>query len=302
MIREILSVALCLGASACAQDVDGEHSGVDGGGDAGDGVEQPAADAGAPAAEECPRARISVMPGNRLNVRSMPNTTGEPIGSLANNMIVEVIEQVDGQDIEGDPTWLSIEAGLTSGYVSAQFASCTTDAAPVLQPPDAYRLPLECGTSTRITQGNNGGFSHGGRARYAFDFGIAINTPLVAMADGIVLYTFAETEPGEPCYTGGGSSCFPFANYVVLGHGDGSASIYKHLNQVLVTEGEFVPSGMAIGLSGSTGYSSGPHAHVMRQEECGAATSCQSVPLVFADVAGDGVPSTNATVTSGNCP
>jgi len=298
LLRTTLSLTLCLAAAACAQEAEGEVAGVDAGSD----LETPEVDAAPQAPEECPRARITVMPGNRLNVRSMPNTDGEPVGSLPNNMVVVVAEQVVGQEIDGETTWLAIEAGLTSGYVSAQFATCTTDEAPVLQPPDAYRLPLECGTSARITQGNNGSVSHSGRARYAYDFGIAINTPLVAMADGIVLYTFAETGPGEPCYTGGGSSCFPYANYVVLGHGDGSASIYKHLNQVLVTEGEFVPSGTAIGLSGSTGYSTGPHAHVMRQEECGAATSCQSIPLAFADVGGNGVPARDETVTSENCP
>ena len=86
-----------------------------------------------------------------------------------------------------------------------------------------------------------------------------------------------------------------------LMHADGRTSIYKHLSEVSVSLGELVPRGRAVGLSGSTGYSTGPHAHVMLQEDCGA-DNCQSLPLVFEDVPGDGIPDTNQTVTSGNCP
>ena len=163
---------------------------------------------------------------------------------------------------------------------------------------DRFWLPLECGTSATISQGNNGGTSHQGNAYYAFDFSLGLNTPLVAMADGIVIHTFAETGPGDPCYSGGGPECFAYGNLVVLLHGDGSTSLYKHLNQVLATDGELVPRGMTVGLSGSTGYSTGPHAHVARQEDCGE-PNCQSIPLEFVEA---GVPVTGESVTSENCP
>jgi murein DD-endopeptidase MepM/ murein hydrolase activator NlpD len=121
---------------------------------------------------------------------------------------------------------------------------------------------------------------------------------MVAMADGIVIHTFAETMPGDPCYDGGGPECFPYGNLVVLWHGDGSTTLYKHLSEVLVTDGELVPRGMMVGLSGSTGYSTGPHAHVARQEDCGE-PNCQSIPLEFVEA---GVPVTGESVTSENCP
>ena len=44
------------------------------------------------------------------------------------------------------------------------------------------------------------------------------------------------------------------------------------------------PSGKAVGLSGSTGYSTGPHAHVMRQDACADPIGCQSLRTPFADV------------------
>jgi len=251
------------------------------------------------AAAACPRVRVTVPAGSSLNIRKTPSTSAAIVGSLPRNAIVTVAARVAGDVVSETPDWFQIDSEI-DGFISGAFASCTADEAPVLALPDAYRLPLECGRSARISQGNDGGTSHQGKAFYAFDFAIPVDTPLVAMADGIVLYTFAETGPGDPCYGGGGASCFPYANYVVLEHGDHTGSIYKHLNKVLATVGEFVPSGAPVGLSGSTGYSTGPHAHVMRQKICGAATSCQSIEVSFADVPGNGIPKANQTVTSAN--
>jgi murein DD-endopeptidase MepM/ murein hydrolase activator NlpD len=253
--------------------------------------------------EPCPRARVAVPAGSNLNVRGAPKTDGAVVASLPNNAVVPVLARVQGEAVSTNSEWLKVSAGTKEGFISSAFASCTTDVAPVLTKPEAFHLPLECDKTARISQGNNGTVSHSGKAQYAYDFAIPVNTPLVAIADGIVLYAFGETGPGDNCYNGGPASCYAYANYVVLRHGDGTGSIYKHLNKVLVTVGEFVPSGKPVGLSGSTGYSTGPHAHFMRQEICGAATSCQSVLVKFADVPGTGIPATGQTVTSKNaCP
>ena len=258
-------------------------------------------DAAKPAS--CPRVRVAVPPGNSLNLRQMPNTDASIVASLPNNSVLTVIKRAMGEAVSGNTEWFEVSASSKTGFISAAFAKCTTAQPPVLKAPKAFHLPLECKKSARVSQGNDGSTSHFGKARYAFDFALPVNTPLAAMADGIVTYVFGETGPGDACYNGGPASCFPYANYVVLRHGDGSASIYKHLNKVLVSLGEFVPSGKAVGLSGSTGYSTGPHAHVMRMQDCGAATSCQSIAVKFADVPGSGVPSAGQTVTSKNgCP
>jgi len=247
---------------------------------------------------DCPRVRVMVAAGEVLNVRPDPSTAQDPIGSLPNNSIVDVVEEVMGEDIDGNSTWFHIATDTLDGYVFSGFAECTLEEPPDLEPPDGFWLPLECGMSATISQGNNGDFSHQGNAYYAFDFSLGVGTPMVAMAEGIVIHTFAETMPGDPCYSGGGPECFPYGNLVVLYHGDGSTSLYKHLSEVLVTDGELVPRGVTVGLSGSTGYSTGPHAHVARQEDCGE-PNCQSIPLDFVDA---GVPETGESVTSENCP
>ncbi len=242
-----------------------------------------------------------VAAGATLNVRPDPSTSQAPVGTLPNGAIVDVVAEVQGESVSGNTLWFQVSSPKVSGFISSVYAECTLEEPPVLTPPGAYYLPLECGKSAKISQGNFGSFSHSGKSKYAFDFSLGVGTPMVAMADGVVLHVYDKTKPGDPCYDGGGSSCYPYANLVVLLHGDGSASIYKHLSKVLVSLNDFVPRGTPIGLSGSTGYSTGPHAHVMREENCGVA-NCQSIPLSFADVAGNGVPTTGQTVTSGNCP
>lgn len=246
--------------------------------------------------EDCPRVRIVVNQGNTLNLRPTPSTAGAPIGKLANGAIA--LDLVDGEVIDGDSKWFKIEFKGMVGYISAAFAECSLNEAPKLQPLVGFWLPLACGTSATISQGNFGNYSHRGKAAYAFDFVIGIGTPLVAIADGIVIHTYHQTKPGDPCYNGGSRDCFPYGNLVVLLHRDGSTSLYKHLSKVLVGDGEFVRRGGKIGLSGSTGYSTGRHAHVARQEQCGGA-NCRSIQLEFIDA---GVPKTGQSVTSQNCP
>ena len=122
-----------------------------------------------------------------------------------------------------------------------------------------------------------------------------------AIADGTVAHMYNGTKPGDPCYNGGGKECNNAANYVSVLHNDGTRSIYAHLSETFVAVGEKVPRGVAVGKSGSTGWSTGPHAHVARTENCNSSW-CQSIAVSFTDVPGDGVPDTNDIVTSMNCP
>ncbi|MFD4997585.1 transglycosylase family protein [Streptomyces buecherae] len=52
-----------------------------------------------------------------------------------------------------------------------------------------------------------------------------------------------------------------YGNQVVIRHADGHYSQYAHLSQLSVSTGQSVTGGQQIGLSGSTGNSSGPHLH-----------------------------------------
>jgi hypothetical protein len=175
-------------------------------------------------------------------------------------------------------------------------SACATDDAP--GGPVEFWLPLQCGTRAQVGQGNFSDFSHNGLASHAFDILLALDTPVMAMAAGEVVHVRDENRPGDPCHDGGDESCFDFANLVVLRHADGTLTLYKHLNEALVAEGAPVERGALLGRSGSTGWSTRPHLHVMRMEDCGG-SNCQSIALEFVEA---GVPETGDFVTAAPCP
>lgn len=59
-------------------------------------------------------------------------------------------------------------------------------------------------------------------------------------------------------YTAYGSAA---GNYVTIDHQDGFKSIYMHLSGFSVSNGTIVSAGQQIGLTGSTGVSTGDHLH-----------------------------------------
>lgn len=90
----------------------------------------------------------------------------------------------------------------------------------------------------------------------AFHTGIDIagkdvyGTPVTAAQDGTVAFINSESQPG------GG-----YGYYIVLDHGGGICTLYAHLSEILVSEGESVVKGQQIGKIGATGYATGPHLH-----------------------------------------
>jgi murein DD-endopeptidase MepM/ murein hydrolase activator NlpD len=79
------------------------------------------------------------------------------------------------------------------------------------------------------------------------DFRVPTGTPVLAMNDGTVLLA-------RPLYFEG--------NFVVIDHGQGLETLYLHLSEFRVKEGDAVKRGQEIGLSGGTGRATGPHLHV----------------------------------------
>ena len=79
------------------------------------------------------------------------------------------------------------------------------------------------------------------------DYGVPTGTPVAALNRGKVLLA-------RPLFFEG--------NCVVLDHGQGLLTIYMHLSQFEVKEGEQVARGQKIALSGGTGRATGPHLHV----------------------------------------
>ena len=78
------------------------------------------------------------------------------------------------------------------------------------------------------------------------DIGAPEGANFIAMADGVVI---------EACMNSA------YGNMVMIDHGDGIISLYAHGSEILVQPNQKVVQGQAILKVGSTGYSTGPHAH-----------------------------------------
>jgi murein DD-endopeptidase MepM/ murein hydrolase activator NlpD len=79
------------------------------------------------------------------------------------------------------------------------------------------------------------------------DFRVPTGTPVAAVNSGTVIlaqYLYFE------------------GNCIVIDHGQGLLTLYLHLSEMRVKEGERVVKGQPIGLSGGTGRATGPHLHL----------------------------------------
>jgi murein DD-endopeptidase MepM/ murein hydrolase activator NlpD len=88
------------------------------------------------------------------------------------------------------------------------------------------------------------GFRRGHRA---IDIAAPIGTPVYAADNGIVLKS--------------GYSYDGYGGRVIIDHQIDYVTLYAHLSQALVQEGDVVQKGQLIGYVGSTGNSTGPHIH-----------------------------------------
>ena len=101
-----------------------------------------------------------------------------------------------------------------------------------------YIRPIVGGIKTQGLHGYN-----------AVDIGTPVGTTLYAAAAGqvIVAKTYG--------WNGG------YGKYIVISHYNGTQTVYGHLSQLFVNEGDTVYQGQIIAKTGNTGNSTGPHLH-----------------------------------------
>lgn len=93
---------------------------------------------------------------------------------------------------------------------------------------------------------------YNGNGHNAIDIAAPIGTPVYASLDGTVLGT-GNTDLVRGCYS--------FGKWIMVTHGNGLSTLYAHLSEIDVTKGQQVNTKQLIGLSGMTGYATGPHIH-----------------------------------------
>ena len=147
----------------------------------------------------------------------------------------------------------------------------------------AYRLPFSEGEAYSVLQSFDGRYGHTEAARFAVDFKMPIGTTVVAARGGQVVAVAEEHANAEPRKPEPGNE-----NYIIIAHGDGTFGRYYHLDQggSDVAIGDLVEPGQAIGRSGNSGASFGPHLHFDVTEGC-YDWGCQTVRFRFASVTDD---------------
>lgn len=106
------------------------------------------------------------------------------------------------------------------------------------------------------------GSTRGGELRphHGVEFNVPYSTPILAAGPGIVRVAGSDQETAYGPHTNF------YGNVVVIEHGFQYAgqpvfTLYGHLNEVQVTEGQEVTAQQVLGLSGATGVADGPHMH-----------------------------------------
>lgn len=133
-------------------------------------------------------------------------------------------------------TTAGLTLGLTRNVTTADWIRANS--APNLWPVEG---PITGAFGERIDPFNGEGAFHSG-----VDIGAAIGSPIIAPADGVVI--FADSMGG-------------YGRAVVLDHGHGITTRYGHMKSFAVFPGEHVHRGDVIGYVGDSGRSTGPHLH-----------------------------------------
>ena len=87
---------------------------------------------------------------------------------------------------------------------------------------------------------------HTQRAHTGVDYAAPTGTPVMTVADGVVV---------ESSYQGA------YGNMVVVQHNARQSTVYAHLSRMQVKRGQTIKQGDIIGAVGTTGLSTGPHLH-----------------------------------------
>lgn len=204
---------------------------------------------------------------------------GENIGSDRDWPLVDVIKPHSSKQIA------KIFAAIPgAGYrFKTRYSHAFGDATKVPDNAISYRLPFANGFRSTVGQAPGGEITThtAPDSRYAVDFSMPQNTPIVAARGGTVIDIKDKFTAGGP-----NPRLLDKANAITILHSDGSMALYVHLitNGARVQIGQVVQAGQLIGHSGNTGYSTGPHLHFALTKatiKADGTVASESIPIAF---------------------
>jgi murein DD-endopeptidase MepM/ murein hydrolase activator NlpD len=123
---------------------------------------------------------------------------------------------------------------------------------------------------------------YNGHGHNAIDLAASDGTPVKAALTGVIMGT-GNTDLQKGCYS--------YGKWVLIQHSNGLSTLYAHLSVINVSKGESVTTGQVIGLSGRTGYATGPHLHFGVYATAGTqvvqftnSVNCKNVSIPIADI------------------
>jgi murein DD-endopeptidase MepM/ murein hydrolase activator NlpD len=188
------------------------------------------------------RNTTGVKTGTQLRIPNLDGIiyvvhSGDNLAGIAKRFKIETIKIVDANDLGS----ASLNVGQSLFIPGARLPEQTVMQA--LGPRVAWpaRGPISSPFGYRPDP-----FTGVRRFHAGIDIAVDADTPIKAAMDGTV---------ADVGYNG------DFGNYVILNHANGFQTLYGHMTKASVPEGMKVAQGDVIGLSGNTGYSTGPHLH-----------------------------------------
>jgi murein DD-endopeptidase MepM/ murein hydrolase activator NlpD len=154
------------------------------------------------------------------------------------------------KNLTGTTQTLRHQTVIVNQFFSTQYSLKPEDAVmlqgvPTLKPIEALdQLQLVSGFGIRINPFHKGKYKHPG-----MDFAAPRGTFIQA------------TAPGKIKRVRVSSLLAGYGNYITIDHGNGFSTLYAHLDDLFVRNGEKVSKGQIIGTVGSSGGSIAPHLH-----------------------------------------
>lgn len=173
-----------------------------------------------------------------------------------------------------EPSEIHYEYGYVVGEPGAQH-----------RPVQPYRAPFALAQRFQVTQAPPDAVTHvDPSSRNAVDIAMPVGTAIHAAREGLVINVAA-----RHFRSGLKLQNMDEANFVQVMHDDGTHAIYAHLqlDTVRVKPGQRVARGEYLANSGNTGFSSGPHLHLVVLHNVGLRS--ESVPVTFAGPGGASV-------------
>lgn len=178
-------------------------------------------------------------------------SNGGPVGQNIGRFIGTTLGTILG-GIAGSfaaPVAGTVVGGIAGGYAGGEFGDSIGsmfDSAPSGGSEGSTTIP---GVNAKNQSGSYGEQREGGRVHKGIDVPMPVGTPLKAVMDGVV--SAAQS----------GSGARSYGLYVVIEHSGGKSTLYAHMSKINVKVGDKVVKGQIIGLSGATGFVTGPHLH-----------------------------------------